>query len=128
MKKKYIIGGIVIIFFLIIAVFSLMNTDVEYADFSKAKEKSGRKVQVKGQWTREKGSTYDSGKNEFLFFMKDEKGDEKEVVFKGIKPNNFEIASHIIATGKYENDKFIASEILTKCPSKYEGQKYTPTK
>jgi cytochrome c-type biogenesis protein CcmE len=126
MKKKYLIGSIIIIFFLIIAVFSIIRTDIEYSDFSKAKEKAGRKVQVKGQWTREKGSFYDSNKNEFSFFMKDERGNEKEVIFKGIKPNNFEIASHVIATGKYENEKFIASEILTKCPSKYEGQKYNP--
>jgi cytochrome c-type biogenesis protein CcmE len=126
MKRRYIIGTVLIVIFLVIAIFSLVKTDIEYADFTKAKEKGGRKVQVKGQWVREKASEYQADKNEFRFFMKDEKGEEVLVVFKGAKPNNFEVASHVIATGKFEEKTFYASEILTKCPSKYEGQKYNP--
>ena len=125
MKTRYIAGAVIIIGFLIIAIYSLVKTDIEYADFSKAKEKIGKKVQVKGQWVRSRGSEYSSEKNEFIFFLKDEKENVAKVIFKGSKPNNFEIASHVVATGKFENEIFYATEILTKCPSKYEGQKYS---
>jgi cytochrome c-type biogenesis protein CcmE len=126
MKPKYIIGSLIIVIFLGIALFSLVKTEIEYADFERAKEKSGKKVQVKGQWVREKGSKYTADKNEFKFVMKDEKGEEMQVIYNGSKPNNFEIASHVVVTGKYENNGFYAFDILTKCPSKYEGQKYNP--
>jgi cytochrome c-type biogenesis protein CcmE len=126
MKKRYIIGILVIAAFLVIAFFSLVKTDIEYADFNKAKEKIGRKVQVKGQWVREKRSDYSSEKNEFRFVMRDENNNELRVIYKGSKPNNFEIASHVVATGKIDNNIFYASDLLTKCPSKYDGQKYNP--
>jgi cytochrome c-type biogenesis protein CcmE len=125
MKTRYIVGGIVIIGFLVIAFFSLVRTDIEYADFNKAAAKPGKKVQVKGQWIREKGTDYSADKNEFSFYMKDENGSIAKIVFKGAKPNNFDIASHVVATGKLENTVFYASEILTKCPSKYEGKQYS---
>lgn len=44
------------------------------------------------------------------------------VVYKGTKPNNFEIATNVVVTGKFENGYFHATDVLTKCPSKYEGQ------
>jgi cytochrome c-type biogenesis protein CcmE len=34
----------------------------------------------------------------------------------------FDIAACIGVKGKYSGDYFHATEILTKCPSKYEGQ------
>ncbi|HEY9188880.1 MAG TPA: cytochrome c maturation protein CcmE [Bacteroidota bacterium] len=126
MKTRYIIGGIIIVVFLLVAVFSLVNTDIEYSDFSKARELDGKKIQIKGQWVREKGSEYNSEKNEFIFYLKDENNEIAKVIFSGSKPNNFEIASHVVAIGKYKDGIFYSSEILTKCPSKYEGQKYTP--
>jgi cytochrome c-type biogenesis protein CcmE len=128
MKRKYLLGFSIIAIFLVIAIFSLVDTDIDYADFSQAKEKAGKKVQVKGQWVREQGSSYDINRNEFAFILKDQNLKEERVVFKGSKLNNFEIASHLVVTGKYENNNFYASEILTKCPSKYEGQKYIPDK
>lgn len=125
MKSKYIIGSAIIVLFLAIAVVSMVRTDIEYSDFEMAAQKVNKKIQVKGQWVRAKGSEYSLDKNEFTFFMKDEKGKEAMVILKGGKPNNFEIASHVVATGKFEDGVFFASGILTKCPSKYEGQQYS---
>jgi cytochrome c-type biogenesis protein CcmE len=45
-----------------------------------------------------------------------------EVSFSGILPGNFYSASLLVVTGKYHNGMFEATEILTKCPSKYEGR------
>jgi cytochrome c-type biogenesis protein CcmE len=125
MKNKYLLGGALIVLFLAMAIISLVQTDIEYSDFDLATQKLNKKVQVKGQWVRAKGSEYSSEKNEFTFFMKDENGKEAQVILAGGKPNNFEIASHVVATGKFQDGLFYASNILTKCPSKYEGQKYS---
>jgi len=125
MKSRYLISGALIVLFLALAFVSLVRTDIEYSNFELASQKANKKIQVKGQWVRAKGSEYSSEKNEFMFFMKDEKAKEAKVILKGGKPNNFEIASHVVAIGKFEDGIFYATRILTKCPSKYEGQTYT---
>jgi cytochrome c-type biogenesis protein CcmE len=64
---------------------------------------------------------YDTGNNTFTFYMRDEDKRIAQVVLDGAKPNNFDIATSVVAKGRYENGVFHASEVLTKCPSKYEG-------
>jgi cytochrome c-type biogenesis protein CcmE len=54
--------------------------------------------------------------------MVDEKGNTSKVVCNGAKPNNFDIAPMVVIKGQFDGDRFHAKEILTKCPSKYEGQ------
>ncbi|MES2766056.1 MAG: cytochrome c maturation protein CcmE [Bacteroidota bacterium] len=120
MKPKYIIGGLIAVTFLIIGMMSLSSNSIGYADITMAKTVA-KKVQIKGAWDKSKGANYDSQKNTFTFFMKDEKGEEVKVVHAGARPNNFEIASHVVVKGRIENGEFHSSEILTKCPSKYEG-------
>jgi cytochrome c-type biogenesis protein CcmE len=53
--------------------------------------------------------------------MKDDYGKVEKIVFDGGKPNNFEIANAIVVKGRYQDGCFHASDILTKCPSKYEA-------
>lgn len=54
--------------------------------------------------------------------MKDENNTVMRVVLDGSKPNNFEMAENIVAKGKVTDGYFHAKEVLTKCPSKYEGK------
>jgi len=44
-----------------------------------------------------------------------------KVILDGGKPNNFEVADAIVVKGKVKDGTFMASEVLTKCPSKYEA-------
>jgi cytochrome c-type biogenesis protein CcmE len=120
MNLKVIIASIVIVVFLIFGAVSFMGSNVEYTDFNKA-EQFGKKVQVKGIWVKEKESRFDQKKSQFIFFMKDDNEREAKVIFDGAKPNNFEMATSIVAKGRYKEGAFHASEILTKCPSKYNG-------
>ncbi|MBI4548879.1 MAG: cytochrome c maturation protein CcmE [Ignavibacteriae bacterium] len=89
---------------------------------------SNKKVQVKGEWIKEKESTFDVSKSQFTFYMKDDNDQEVKVVYDGAKPNNFEIADAIVIKGRYQDGYFHANEILTKCPSKYEGTSETVKK
>ncbi len=121
MKLKYIIGIVAGLAFAVIAYISFDSTKIEYADFPKAKE-SGKVVQVIGSWDKSEKYFYDSDKNEFVFKMIDEKGNSTQVFSSGAKPNNFDVAPMVVIKGQYNGERFHAKEILTKCPSKYEGQ------
>ena len=121
MKAKYVIAGLVIVAFVIFGAISFMQNNIEYVT-AKAAEQSHRIVQVKGAWVKNMQSFYDAQTNTFHFYMVDDQRTVLPVVLSGAKPNNFEIANDIVAKGKYENGVFRASEVLTKCPSKYQSK------
>jgi cytochrome c-type biogenesis protein CcmE len=123
MKPKVIVAAVVVVAFIVLGALSFMENNVEYTDVSGAM-KSHRKVQLKGQWVREKPSAFDSRTTQFTFFLVDEQGKECKVVLDGAAPNNFEMATSVVAKGRYNTDEgyFHATEVLTKCPSKYEAQ------
>ncbi len=127
MNIKIVIASVVIVAALIFGAISFVQTNVEYADFHAALT-TGKKVQVKGEWIRDTVSSYDPAKNQFLFYMKDDNGDLERVVYDGPRPNNFELANAIVVKGRFQDGYFHASDILTKCPSKYEGDNETVKK
>lgn len=119
MKKSAIIGLITIAISVGI-LFSLnANTDT-YSNFSEAAA-SNKEEHVMGYWDKSQGTYYDAVKdaNHFSFHMKDEKGEIREVVYNGTKPQDFEKSEKLVLIGKMDKDKFYASKILMKCPSKY---------
>ena len=120
MKAKIVVGGIVVVAGIILGALNFMESNVEYADFSTA-EKLNKKVQVKGEWIKDQPTDFDADKVKFSFYMKDDVNRVCKVVLDGAKPNNFEMASSVVAKGKFVNGEFHASDVLTKCPSKYEG-------
>lgn len=120
MNIKIVLAVVVIIAAIVFGAMSFVETNVEYADFREAHTKD-RKVQVKGTWVQDRETSFDPEKSLFTFTMKDENGQIEKVVFNGAKPNNFEIADAIVVKGKFLDGSFHAENILTKCPSKYEG-------
>lgn len=120
MKIKIIVAGIIIALGLVFGAISFIETNVEYTDFNTAK-RTHKKVQVKGEWVKDKESQFDASKAKFVFYMRDDNNEEVKVILDGAKPNNFEIATSIVVKGRYRDGNFDAAEILTKCPSKYEG-------
>ena len=120
MKTKHIIALVIAVAFIGIAAFALVDNKIDYSDFEKA-QNSGRRAQVSGTYDKDKGSNYDIKSNIFSFYMKDQQGHEMQVKYSGVRPNNFELAPAVVCVGKVENGVFNASEIQTKCPSRYEG-------
>lgn len=122
MNNKYIFGGIIIVVFFGIMGFLLTQTNIKYEqDFAEI-AKSDATIKATGSWVKEKSYEIDKQKNVFSFYMKDYNGKEIKVIYKGAIPNNFESSTSVVVTGKYKEGKFYASDILTKCPSKYETQ------
>ena len=120
MKLKVIIGVVIIVVFVIFGAYSFLQSNVEYTDFAHAKATT-KKVQVKGTWLQDQKAEYIPTSNQFVFYMLDDKNTPMKVVLDGAKPNNFEVATSIVVKGRCKDGYFHATEILTKCPSKYEG-------
>lgn len=120
MKAKYIVGILAALALVAVAVLLVENKKIEYMNLAKAGE-SGRRAQIAGTYVKDKGNKYDPTTNIFRFTLRDEKGEEMPVVLEGAKPNNFELATSVVVTGTVEKGEVHASNILTKCPSKYES-------
>ncbi len=120
MNFRFILGIVVIVASIIFASISFTETNIEYMSFNEAL-RADKKAQVKGEWVKDKPVYFDPVKNSFSFYMKDDNETEFQVILEGAKPNNFEIAESIVAKGKCSDNIFHASSVLTKCPSKYEG-------
>jgi cytochrome c-type biogenesis protein CcmE len=131
MKKIHIIGLLVIA--AAIGILITMAGDYStYSDFSVVDNRPDEVHQVVGHLVLEEAKpiVYDPAvdPNYFSFYMKDKKGVQKQIVFKGAKPQDFERSEQIVLTGKMEGDVFVAADILLKCPSKYkDNQKFSAT-
>lgn len=58
------------------------------------------------------------------FALIDAAGDTIVVTYAGIVPDTLRDRSEAVVSGKYDSaqDQFVASDVLAKCPSKYEGK------
>ncbi len=122
MKPKVIVGGLIVLVFIIFGSYSFLESNLEYTNIAGAIKK-GKKVQLKGTWDKTKDSAFDAAKRQFTFYLVDDNGQECKVVLDGAAPNNFEMATSVVAKGRFTDEGYFhASEVLTKCPSKYEAQ------
>ena len=92
-----------------------------YGTFSEA-VKTGEKIKIAGQLSKDKEMYYnpEEDPNYFSFYIKDTEGAEKKVVLLSEKPQDFELSEQIVLTGTMKGEEFIATDMLMKCPSKYE--------
>lgn len=66
---------------------------------------------------------WDADKIELRFEIQDENGTPLSVFYKGVQPDNFTEDVIVIVEGFIgENGVFEAEKVMTKCPSKYEGE------
>ena len=124
MKKIHILG-IIIIAIAIGAIFTTLNNTSTYASFAEAASEPDSEFHVVGKLNKEKEAIYDPkvDANLFTFYMVDNKGKECKVILHKNKPHDFERSEQIVLIGQMQGDEFVASDILMKCPSKYnEGQ------
>jgi cytochrome c-type biogenesis protein CcmE len=122
MKKSHIIAILTIAVAIVILI-SASKDVTTYANFSQATQ-SGDKVKLVGQLVKDKPIEYDPVKNadHMTFFVKDEKGEVRQVQLNAAKPQDFERSEQIVLTGQMDGEVFKASDMLLKCPSKYKDQ------
>lgn len=124
MKKTHIF----ILVFVVAAIgviLSLFANTSTYTDFSAAVDNPGKEFHVIGKLVKDKPIVYDTkvDANKFTFYMTDQKGVERLVTYNGAKPQDFEKSEQVVVIGKIENNAFLASSLLLKCPSKYNDKK-----
>ena len=123
MKKIHIIAIVVIAVALAVIVSTISNSST-YAPFKTAIDNEGKTYHVVGKVDKEKAFIYnpESNANIFGFYLVDNEGVEKKVLYNGTKPQDFERSEQIVLTGEMKGDQFAASDMLLKCPSKYKDQ------
>jgi len=99
---------------------SFKKSMTPYISFSEARRAPGL-VQVNGVLA---SKNYVARPDEqFLQFdLKDSRGETMKVEYRGVIPGNFDQATSIVAIGRYHDDRFLADQLLVKCPSKYQAQ------
>jgi len=121
MKPKLIFGLLLVVASIGFGVTSFKNSLTPYISFSEAR-RSGASSQVNGQLADPASVVYDLEKSELAFTLKDDKNEVMPVVYRGVKPANFEQATSVVAIGTFKDGRFEADQLLVKCPSKYQAE------
>ena len=123
-QVKFFAGGAIVVLVIAYLIFSSMKgATAEYVTTSEAKAVglANRMVRVSGVIV---GDTINWDAQGLLlkFELSDDAG-RLPVVYKGLRPDMFQGGATAIAEGKMGADGvFQASQILLKCPSKYEAK------
>lgn len=120
MKKTHIIALIFIVVAIGAIISTVYNADT-YASFDEARKHPGREFHIIGELLKDKAIEERVVGNSLLltFYMTDNHGGESKVHYQGARPQDFEKSDQVVLIGKFEDDLFIATSLLLKCPSKY---------
>ena len=120
--------SIIFISIIVIIIISTFGDASTYVTFSKAKDvyQSGSltKFHVVGKLNKDEDNNIEGlmksdDKMSFTFQMIDEDGMKEKVFYGEPMPPDFLLSEQVVVIGGYENNTFIADDILLKCPSKY---------
>ena len=126
MKKRYLIGGGIIILAVAYLIIISLNSSVSYyltvsELMDKSSELENANVRVIGKIVDD--SIQWNAEDIELEFEISEGGKTLTVVYNGAKPAGFEPSSDILVEGKYRSDQaFSANQLIMRCPSKYEPE------
>lgn len=117
MKPKLLVGVTAIVFFTSLLMYNFGNSISTYVNFEQADDLSN--AHVVGTWDQSQEHNFSRETMRFTFYMTDQDGNTRRVVYSKPKPNNFEQATQLVVIGEMRNGVFHANEMLMKCPSKY---------
>ena len=117
---KYVISLAVLISLVWFGVTAFDKSLTPYVSFADARRDGGY-VQVNGKLA-DQNITTDGNRGTVVFHLRDSKGEVMEVLYHGVKPANFEMATNIVALGSYKDGRFDSDKLLVKCPSKYQAE------
>ena len=122
MNKTYLIL-LVVIALGMGAILSMYGDSSSYVSFAEA-QKLQKEVHVVGQLVQPDSILYEplENPNYFTFLLEDEESKTKKIIYRNAKPNDFDKSEKVVVVGKMNGANFEASNILLKCPSKYEAE------
>ena len=124
MKTIHIILILVVVIAIAVVVTTFSDSST-YVSFAQASEKPGKEFHVIGTLNRDKAILYDAENNPnlFSFYMLDQEGKERKIIYNNAKPQDFEKSEQVVIIGSAKNDSvFEAKSLLLKCPSKYNDE------
>lgn len=124
MKKLHIVG-IIVIAVAIGVIFTSLQSNASYSDFTEAATNPDTEYHVVGKLNKTIPVEYNPKINadECSFLMTDNKGVEKKVILHKSVPQDMDKSEQIVLIGKMQGQEFHANDILMKCPSKYNNGK-----
>ena len=125
MRKRYFIGGGILLAAVIYLLYLSFGSSVSY--YVTVSEFYDGETELQDINVRVAGKIADSpidwdAKDLDLRFTITEGGKNMPVIYHGAQPSGFKAGSSILVEGKYDSDGvFQASQLILKCPSKYEA-------
>lgn len=107
---------------LALGVYAFLINSSPYVSAKEAIAKPGAKVHVAGSIAHDTVN-YSIQTNTLTFVLVDDDGTRLKVSYSGPKPGNFDSAPKASVGGFAKGGEFIATDIKTQCPSKYEAEK-----
>jgi len=129
-KKTYLIGLLVVSLALGFTLWAFSSAMSPFVDVKTARKATGT-VQLRGFIVKdgEHPPYYDSKTRAFRFYLVDKNKDLCEVVYHGSKPDAFDAAKGLSASGSMARDGatgaeyFNSDSLSIQCPSKYDSFK-----
>ncbi len=123
-RNRVIIGIIALAGFLYLGLGTFTESLNPYVTFTEARASQDRTVQISGELPEPHRSWYGTGPERAFHFVMFEPvtGDSLEVVYAGVKPAAFDDAPAVVVIGTFDGTRVRARQVLTKCPSRYEGR------
>lgn len=116
---------IILVVVIVGVVISTISDSSTYVNFAQAAERPNKEFHVIGTLSPDKELVYDAetNPNEFIFYMLDQDGVERQIIYYDAKPQDFERSEQVVIIGSMKNDSvFEAKSLLLKCPSKYNDE------
>lgn len=121
LKPSLVIGVMLIVCFATLGAVAFRKTVTPYVSVPEARATTDI-VQVYGA-IDQAHRKYDKATGEMTFPLTDLKNNTMMVRYRKTIPGNIAQATHCVATGHWNRDHFDATDLLIKCPSKYQGEK-----
>jgi cytochrome c-type biogenesis protein CcmE len=121
-KKGAIISGLAGIVALGILLGVFVNNASPYMTVAETKISKGDGVHVAGEIKKDT-IVNDIKNRQIRFTIQDPDGQTLPVVYVGAPVSNLGSATKVVAVGGMQGAEFHSSQLLVKCPSKYEGAK-----
>lgn len=126
MKKSYLVGLVILV--LVLGYLCYLSFRIAANYCVTVSEFTARSAEYQDTPVRVVGEIADSpidwnAEDVEMRFTITEGGDTLVVVYHGPEPSGFKVGSSILVEGKYDADgMFQASQLIMKCPSKYEPE------
>lgn len=120
MKFGAVLAIIVAIVGVGMTLYAFLSSASPYVSAKEAAANPGKRVHVAGEIDHS-SVKMSLGMGGFEFDLIDDHGDRLRVRYGKAKPGNFDMAPKASVSGEFQDGVFLADDLKTQCPSKYEA-------